>query len=189
VRVTKAYDTERSLLILTFLALVTYIDSSGTRVNAETAYLTPDVLKRPNLKVAIHAHVTRILFTTRGGRKRAAGVEFAKDRNGPRYRVRAKHEVVLSAGAVHSPHILMLSGVGPKDHLAKHEVPLVHDLPGVGQRLQDHAAIGALIPVKPGYSLSYIGAAAKGNWGSLQGLAAYAQWKFFGSGPLTSNMG
>lgn len=75
---------------------MTYIDSSGTRVTTESAYLTPDVLKRPNLKVAIRARVTRILFDTTGGSKTAVGVEFARDRGGPRYRVRAKQQVVLS---------------------------------------------------------------------------------------------
>ena len=80
----------------------------------------------------------------------------------------------------------MLSGVGPKDHLAKHGVPLVHDLPGVGQKLQDHMGVGALIPVKQGYSLRSVSAAQ--SWGSLQGLAAYVKWKVFGSGLLTSNV-
>lgn len=83
------------------LTLVTYIDPSGKRVTTETAYLTPEVLKRPNLKVAIHAHVTRILFTTHGGRKRAVGVEFARGQGGPLYRVRAKREVVLSYETFH----------------------------------------------------------------------------------------
>ncbi|KAF8523221.1 alcohol oxidase [Gautieria morchelliformis] len=167
--------------------VLTYIDLSGTRVSAETAYLTPEVLKRPNLKVAIHSQATRIIFSTRGGSKRAVGVEFVKAKGGSRYRVRARQEVVLSAGAVHSPHLLMLSGVGPKDHLAKHGIPLVHDTPGVGQHLQDHAVIGALLPVKPGYSLSHIKATR--GMGSLQGLAAYIKWKLFGSGELTSNIG
>lgn len=80
----------------------------------------------------------------------------------------------------------MLSGVGPKEHLIKHGIPLVHDLPGVGQKLQDHATVGALIPVKPGHSLSHI-SATKG-WRSLQGLAEYFKWRAFGSGALTSNV-
>jgi choline dehydrogenase-like flavoprotein len=87
---------------------------------------------------------------------------------------------------VHSPHLLMLSGVGPKNHLAKYSIPLVHDLPGVGQHLQDHAVIGAIFPAKSGYSLSHIKATR--GMGSRQGLAAYIKWKFFGSGELTSNV-
>lgn len=80
----------------------------------------------------------------------------------------------------------MLSGIGPKDHLAMHSVPVVHDLPGVGQKLQDHAVVGAAMPVKEGNSLSHVNATR--GLGSLQGLAAYIKWKLFGSGPLTSNV-
>jgi choline dehydrogenase-like flavoprotein len=75
---------------------VTYISSSGKRVTTETAYLTPDVLKRPNLKVAVHAQVTRILFDTTGGSKKAVGVEFSREKGGPLYRVRAKQQVILA---------------------------------------------------------------------------------------------
>lgn len=75
---------------------VTYIDPSGTRVTTERSYLTPEVLKRPNLKVAIHATVTQILFSTKGELKRAVGVEFAREKVGPRYRVRAKQHIVLT---------------------------------------------------------------------------------------------
>jgi choline dehydrogenase-like flavoprotein len=75
---------------------VTYIDSRGQRVSAESAYLTPKVLSRPNLKVAIHAQVTRILFDKTGGTLRAIGVEFANTPNGPRFRARARKEVIVS---------------------------------------------------------------------------------------------
>ncbi|KAF8582803.1 GMC oxidoreductase [Ramaria rubella] len=173
--------------------VMTYIDPTGTRVNTETAYLTPTVLRRPNLDVAIHAQVTRILFDTDTDTRRpsdgnavprAVGVEFAREKGGIRYTVRAKREVILSAGAVHSPHILLLSGIGPAAHLAAHRIPLVHDLPGVGQHLQDHAAVGALMPVKEGYSLSYINGGS--SWGRM---AATWSWRLFGKGPLTSNIG
>lgn len=75
---------------------MTYVDHKGRRVSSETAYLTKDVLSRPNLKVAIHARVTRILFDQVEGVMRAVGVEFAKTANGPRYRAHAKNEVVVS---------------------------------------------------------------------------------------------
>lgn len=78
------------------LELVTYINSRGRRVSSESAYLTPQVLSRPNLKVAIHAHVTRILFDTTGATPKAVGVEFANTDNGPRFRAKARKEVVLS---------------------------------------------------------------------------------------------
>ena len=75
---------------------MTYIDNKGRRVTTESAYLTPDVLKRPNLKVAVFSQVTKIIFDTTDGKKKAIGVEFARKKNGARYRVRVKKEVVLA---------------------------------------------------------------------------------------------
>ena len=75
---------------------VTFIDSKGRRVTTESAYLTPEVLARPNLTVATHAQVTRVLLdTSEGGKPRAVGVQF-KDRQGELYEVRARKEVVVS---------------------------------------------------------------------------------------------
>lgn len=75
---------------------MTYVDDVGRRVTTETAYLTREVLKRPNLKVAVYAHATRILFDTIGDAKKAVGVEFSHNTSGPRYRVRVNKEVVLA---------------------------------------------------------------------------------------------
>lgn len=75
---------------------MTYINSRGRRVSTESAYLTPQVLSRPNLKVAIHAQVTRIIFENNGVATKAVGVEFANAGNKTRYRARARKEVVLS---------------------------------------------------------------------------------------------
>lgn len=76
---------------------MTYTDNRGRRVSTESAYLTPEVLRRPNLNVAIHAHVTRILFeTSEDGEVRATGVEFTREEKGPRYRAKATREVILS---------------------------------------------------------------------------------------------
>ena len=69
-------------------------------------------------------------------RQLATGIEL--QRFGQKFQIKAKKEVVLSAGAVASPQILLLSGIGPKEHLQSHEIPVVQDLPGVGQNLQDH---------------------------------------------------
>jgi choline dehydrogenase len=80
----------------------------------------------------------------------------------------------------------MLSGVGPKEHLAEHGIPVIHDLPGVGQKLQDHAAVSTMWRVKNGHSMSYL-TATKGI-DALRALAALAEWKLFGSGPLTTNV-
>ena len=75
---------------------VTYIDRKGVRVTAESSYLKPNVLQRPNLTVSTRAQVTRVLFDTTNGRKRAVGVEFATSRDSPRYKLSARKEVILS---------------------------------------------------------------------------------------------
>ncbi|HEY2957878.1 MAG TPA: choline dehydrogenase [Actinomycetota bacterium] len=106
----------------------------GRRLSASRAYLHP-VLRRPNLEVATGALVTRVLFD--GGR--AVGVEYLKSRGAPR-RVGAG-EVVLCGGAVNSPQVLQLSGVGDARELAALGVEVVADLPGVGEHLQDHLEV------------------------------------------------
>ncbi|GLB40331.1 putative GMC oxidoreductase [Lyophyllum shimeji] len=115
---------------------------SDKRVSSETAYLADQVLARPNLVVALHAHVTKIVFDTKAeGGPRTVGVEFTNSKKGPRYQARARKEVILSAGAIHSPHILMLSGVGDREHLKGHGIFVVHDLPSVGSNLVDHPVV------------------------------------------------
>ena len=103
----------------------------GLRCSAARAYLEP-VRGRANLRVATETHATRILFEGR----RACGLEFLEA--GKRRSVRARREVILSAGAFGSPQLLMLSGVGPGAALAGRGIAVVQDLPGVGQNLQDH---------------------------------------------------
>ncbi len=110
------------------------------RASAARTYLHP-ALKRPNLRLVTHALVHRILFDG----KRATGIEFA--RNGVVERADAAREVILSAGAVGSPHILQLSGVGDPEHLAKIGVPVVHELRGVGRNMQDHYTARVSYPV------------------------------------------
>lgn len=107
---------------------------NGWRTSAAVAYLRP-ARRRHNLSIVTGAQVTRILFDQR----RATGVEF--QHNGQRRTLHARRGVILSAGAVQSPQLLMLSGVGPADHLGAHGIPLVADHPGVGQNLQDHLQI------------------------------------------------
>ncbi|MGA8551392.1 MAG: GMC family oxidoreductase N-terminal domain-containing protein, partial [Stellaceae bacterium] len=101
------------------------------RCSAAVAYLRP-ALKRPNLSVEIRALAHRVLFDG----KRASGLEFAQD--GAVRRVLARREVILAGGSINSPQLLQLSGVGPGELLRGHGIPLVHDLPGVGENLQDH---------------------------------------------------
>jgi choline dehydrogenase len=103
----------------------------GRRWSAAVAYLWP-VRKRKNLTIQTRAMSTRVLFEGR----RAVGVEF--EQRGRVREARAEREVIVSGGAINSPQLLMLSGVGDADHLRSVDVPLVHHLPGVGQNLQDH---------------------------------------------------
>ncbi len=104
---------------------------NGRRWSAARAFLDP-ALPRPNLTVLTGAQATEILFDGR----RACGVAYR--RRGRDGRAAAEGEVILSAGAVNSPQLLMLSGIGPADALAAHGIPARADLPGVGRNLQDH---------------------------------------------------
>ena len=104
---------------------------NGQRCSAAVAYLHP-VMGRPNLRVETNALVSKVLFEG----KRAVGVEFTQ--NGAKRTAKAKAEVILAGGAVNSPQLLQLSGVGPGDLLREHGIPVVADLPGVGENLQDH---------------------------------------------------
>lgn len=109
----------------------------GLRCSTAKGYLRP-IRHRENLHISLKSFVEKILIHNET--KEAFGVQFVKDER--RYVVFASKEVILSAGAIQSPQILMLSGVGPRVHLEKHEIPVIHDLPGVGQNLQDHVASG-----------------------------------------------
>ena len=77
------------------LTTVTYMDLNGRRVTAENSYLTPEVLRRPNLKVITSATVTKVIFDKTGNRPRAVGVELATSRDGPRFKAKAGKEVIL----------------------------------------------------------------------------------------------
>jgi choline dehydrogenase len=103
----------------------------GWRCSSATAYLRP-ARGRANLTVVADAHSTGLLMEGR----RAAGVKFK--RHGAGLVIRATREVILCGGAIASPHLLLLSGIGPAEHLQAVGVPVVHDLPAVGGNLQDH---------------------------------------------------
>jgi choline dehydrogenase len=107
---------------------------NGKRDSSSFAYLHP-AKKRSNLKVILKAHIDKILFEN----KRAVGVTWT--RKGKRYSCRANREVILSCGAIHTPKLLQLSGIGDSVLLKKHLIPLIHDLPAVGKNLQDHLCV------------------------------------------------
>lgn len=111
----------------------TFTQRGGERETAEGAYIDP-VRKRPNLSVVADFAVTRILMEGR----RAVGVE---GQSGGAARTIRAREVILAAGSFVSPHLLMLSGIGEASELARHGIPVIHDLPGVGRNLQDHLDI------------------------------------------------
>ena len=105
---------------------------NGRRCSAAVAYLNP-VKSRPNLQIVTHAQVEKIVLEG----KRATAVEFT-DRSGKVQTVKASREIILSGGAINSPQLLMLSGIGEADHLAEHGIKVEQELPGVGKHMQDH---------------------------------------------------
>jgi choline dehydrogenase-like flavoprotein len=104
----------------------------GERWSAARGYLFPYIGKRPNLHVVTQAKVSRIVIEN----GRAVGVEYKH--KGQTTTIKADKEVLLSAGAFQSPHILMLSGIGPRQELEKHGIPVIKELAGVGENLHDH---------------------------------------------------
>jgi choline dehydrogenase len=107
------------------------ITPEGKRCSTAVGFLKP-ILDRPNLTVTTWAQVSKLLLDG----NRVVGVEYVQ--NGQTHQVKVDREVILSAGAFDSPKLLMLSGIGPADHLQTHGIPVVSNLPGVGQNLQDH---------------------------------------------------
>ena len=142
----------------------------GRRSSASSAYLRP-VLKRRNLEVLTGALTHTIVFKE----NRAVGVTFS--RGGLTRTASARREVILSAGAINTPQVLMLSGVGPAAHLASHGIPVTADLPGVGQGLQDHLATHVKYrSTKPWSMLRYLN--------PFRGALAMGQYLVTRSGPL-----
>ncbi|OXI92512.1 MULTISPECIES: GMC family oxidoreductase [Burkholderia] len=148
---------------------------NGERWSAARAYLFPHLKTRGNLTVETGAQVRRIVFDG----KRAVGVEVT--RGGNVETVWAKKEVILSAGALQSPQLLMLSGVGPKDELERLGIPVVADLPGVGENLQDHPDF--VVSYKTN-SLDALGVSVRG---AIKTLGDIRQYRNSRTGTLTTN--
>jgi choline dehydrogenase-like flavoprotein len=109
----------------------------GKRCSSATAFLNP-VRNRPNLDIVTNTLVEKILFEG----AEAVGVQVKQ--NGERHSIKCRNEVVLAAGAINTPQILLLSGVGAAAQLTEHNIPLVLDLPGVGENLQEHWHVGKI---------------------------------------------
>ncbi|XP_018568199.1 glucose dehydrogenase [FAD, quinone] [Anoplophora glabripennis] len=119
----------------TGFAIAQTTNRNGSRMSTARAFLRPFKHRR-NLQILMNATVTRVLINT--NTKQAYGVEVLRD--GKKQVIYASKEVIVSGGAVNSPQILLLSGVGPREELQKVNVPVVHDLPGVGKNLHNHVA-------------------------------------------------
>jgi choline dehydrogenase len=149
----------------------------GRRYSATKAYLRP-AMSRPNLTVKTRAHVTRIVMDSSRGTPRATGVDVSLGGRRP-IRVRGS-EVILSGGAFNSPQLLQLSGIGNAEHLRSVGVDPVHNLPGVGENLQDHLEVyvqhACTQPVSLNPNLQFWRRPFIG-----------AQWLFLRSGPGASN--
>jgi choline dehydrogenase len=145
----------------------------GVRWSATKGFLRP-ALKRANLTVLTDSHVERLVLTARDGDKRATGVEL---RGGNR--ATARREVLLAAGAIGSPQILQLSGIGPGGLLQRLGIAVAHELPGVGANLHDHLQIRTIYKVRNTVTLNR-------RAGSLLGKVAMAlEYALFKTGPLT----
>jgi choline dehydrogenase-like flavoprotein len=157
------------------LGIYQVTQKNGERWSAARGYIHPHIGKRPNLRVETQAQATRIQFEG----KRAVGVEY---RQGKELRqLRARREVILSSGAFHTPHLLMLSGIGDGEALASHGIATVQHLPGVGQNLQDH----------PDFIFCYTSDSPNFTGISFSGLPrivrAIGQYRRERRGPMTSN--
>ena len=145
----------------------------GKRCSSAVAFLHP-IVDRPNLTIVTKAQVRRILFD----KDKAIGVEYQVGNTVDK--AIAKIEVLLSAGAIGSPQILLLSGVGPAEELAQHNIPVVHDLPGVGKNLQDHLNVSVLAQTKEPITLYGIDS-------PIKAAATAIKYYWNKSGPGTTN--
>ena len=148
----------------------------GRRCSAAVAYLAPS-LARPNLTLQTDCRVLRVVVEN----GRAVGVEFRPGRGGGVSTARAEQEIIVAAGAIGSPRLLLLSGIGPADELREAGVEVVHDLPGVGKNLQDHIDVYTINELAGRHSYDHYRPLGRRLW-------AGAQWKLLGSGPATSNL-
>jgi choline dehydrogenase len=149
----------------------------GVRVNMVRAFLTP-IRHRPNLTVRTDVHVRRVVLERRDGRLRATGVEL-RGADGRTAHAAARREVVLAAGAIGSPQLLQLSGIGPGALLQAHGIPVLHALPGVGENLHDHLQIRMMYKVRNVRTLNERANSLLGK--ALMGL----EYLLFRTGPLT----
>jgi len=148
---------------------------NGERHSTAKGYLA-QALGRPNLQVITGAHATRVLLEGR----RAVGVEYRQ--GGQLKQLRVRREVLLSGGALLSPQLLMLSGIGPSDELQRHGIGVLHHLPGVGQHLHDHPDVVQVVDAPQLTEL--FGLSLRGGLNVLRGMR---EWRTQRRGMLTTN--
>jgi choline dehydrogenase len=147
--------------------------ADGVRQSTASTYLA-EALSRPNLTVITGAQATRVIVKGR----RATGIEYA--RKGRRHTLETSGEVILAGGTVNSPQLLQLSGIGAPGLLQKHGIPVVHELPGVGENLQDHACVVIKQEMtQPLSALPYTQ--------PVRATMALIQYALFKTGPTLSN--
>ena len=150
------------------------IDPKGRRASTARAYLDP-ALSRPNLTVVSGAKARRVVMDG----LRATGIEYARD--GRIEQATATREVILAGGAYHSPQLLMLSGIGPADHLREHGIEVRLDLPGVGRNLSEHPRVPVHFGLqKPVSFLNELRADRVARW--------VMQWRLMGTGAFASQL-
>jgi choline dehydrogenase len=128
------------------------VDSGGTRASTSAAYLPASVSSRPNLGILTLTLATKLLVEN----GRVAGIELAQSKEGSRYHVKARKEVVVCSGAYCTPQLLQVSGIGPKSEVEKLGVKLEVELDGVGRGLKDHLMAGPTYNTVPGVSGHYL---------------------------------
>jgi choline dehydrogenase len=149
----------------------------GTRWSGTKAYLRP-VLSRPNLTVITKAHVERLVFDTSNGKPKATGVS-VRIENQASSTITANQEVILAAGAIGSPQILQLSGVGPAELLARRGIEVIKELAGVGENLHDHLQVRSVYKVQNTVTLNQRANSLIGK------ISMGLEYLFFKTGPLT----
>ena len=150
----------------------------GTRWSGTRGFLRP-VLNRPNLVVKTHAQVLKINTQQVAGETRATGVQLRTRANPSIETLTARREVILAAGAINSPQLLQVSGIGPADLLKAHEIDVVQDLPGVGENLHDHLQVRIVYKVSNTRTLNQRMSSLFGK--AMMGL----EYLLFRTGPLT----
>ncbi|KAH9054897.1 aryl-alcohol-oxidase from pleurotus Eryingii [Lactarius vividus] len=129
----------------------------GQRSSASVSYLTP-VLSRSNLDILINTQVTKVVQTgTQGGLPVFRGIQFAQSAHGPLFTRHATKEVILAAGAVNTPQLLMLSGIGDSAQLSRFNIRTIVNLPDVGKNMQDHVVLSNVFSVNSNFTNDDIG--------------------------------